>query len=108
MSQTRAPSRVADDLAELGIRAADGIAPSAEDTAVPVLPENWEALELFLELATQWVYDTGDGDRDRCRGLSYPAVYGHPRYARLDFDTQEARLKQIRLLEIGALRAMKD
>ena len=39
-------------------------------------------------------------------GLEYPAVYGHPSFARLDPDTQETLMDQIQHLEAGALEVM--
>ncbi len=42
----------------------------------------------------------------RYQGLDYSAVYGHPRYARLEPGEQAERLEQLQQIEIGALEGL--
>nr|WP_183388643.1 DUF1799 domain-containing protein [Halomonas organivorans] len=93
-------------------RAADaeafGIAPPddpPEETLCEVWAEHWPALELFTALRTQWQVIAGMGGVVY-RGLDYQALYGHPRYARLDYDAQGEMLEQIQQLEAGALEGL--
>lgn len=93
-----------DDLSALGIRVADGIAPSDEEVDVPVLPENWEALELFLACATQWRHVPMGG----VTGLDYTALYSVMAMHQVAATEQRERLAQVQRIERGALQAMKD
>jgi len=42
------------------------------------------------------------------QGLDYAAVYGHPRFARLDYDDQDERLAQLQHIEAGAREALNE
>nr|WP_299312955.1 DUF1799 domain-containing protein [uncultured Halomonas sp.] len=70
-----------------------------------VWSEHWPALELFLGLRTQWRIVAGMAGA-RYQGLDYSAVYGHPRYARLEPGEQAERLEQLQQIEIGALEGL--
>ncbi|WP_185856312.1 DUF1799 domain-containing protein [Vreelandella populi] len=69
--------------------------------------EHWPALELFLAMRTQWrVVASMAGERRQ--GIDYNALYGHPKYARLDYDAQDTLLAQIQHIEAGALAVMSE
>tara|TARA_R100001039_G_C1842706_1_gene103415 strand:+ start:1721 stop:2059 length:339 start_codon:yes stop_codon:yes gene_type:complete len=72
-----------------------------------VWEEHWPALELFLAMRTQWRVVAGMGGAHH-QGIDYTALYGHPKYARLDYDEQDALLAQIQHIEAGALAALND
>ncbi|WP_268249108.1 DUF1799 domain-containing protein [Salinicola rhizosphaerae] len=67
-----------------------------------VLPENWVALELFLDCSTQWRQAPMGG----LTGLDYSAVYVVMQIHAVPPDEGRDRLQQIRLLERGALNEM--
>ncbi|WP_185858901.1 DUF1799 domain-containing protein [Vreelandella nanhaiensis] len=67
--------------------------------------EHWPALELFLAMRTQWRVVAGMAGAQH-QGIDYTALYGHPKYARLGFDEQDALLAQVQHIEAGALSAM--
>lgn len=69
--------------------------------------EHWPALELFLAMRTQWRVVAGMTGAQR-QGIDYNALYGHPKFARLDYDAQDALLAQIQHIEAGALAAMSE
>lgn len=69
--------------------------------------EHWPALELFLAMRTQWRVIAGMAGAQH-QGIDYTALYGHPKFARLDFDAQDALLAQIQHIEAGALAAMSE
>lgn len=69
--------------------------------------EHWPALELFLAMRTQWRVVAGMAGAHR-QGIDYNALYGHPKFARLDYDAQDALLAQIQHIEAGALAAMNE
>ena|GEM_PF-1479024 len=69
--------------------------------------EHWPALELFLAMRTQWRVVAGMGGAHH-QGIDYTALYGHPKFARLGFDEQDALLAQIQHIEAGALDALND
>lgn len=60
---------------------------------------------MFTACTTQWRVIAGMGGA-QYQGLEYPAIYGHPRFARLDFDSQDELLEQIRRIEAGALNIL--
>ncbi|WP_187776098.1 DUF1799 domain-containing protein [Salinicola corii] len=70
-------------------------------------PEHWDALQVFLACGTQWRTIAG-AKSIIYQALDYTAVYGHPRYARLDYDEQERRLAQVQEIERGALEVIND
>ena len=95
------------------VRAADaavlGIASPTDDapTTYAIWREQWPALELFLALRTQWRIIAGMAGAQH-QGLDYTALYGHPKYARLDYDEQEKLLAQIQHIESGAVAALNE
>jgi len=56
---------------------------------------------------TQWRVAVGMGGA-HYQGLDYAAVYGHPRFARLDYDDQDERLAQLQHIEAGAREALNE
>jgi hypothetical protein len=72
-----------------------------------VWEEHWPALELFLAMRTQWRVVAGMGGAQH-QGIDYTALYGHPKFARLGFDEQDALLAQVQHIEAGALAALND
>lgn len=69
--------------------------------------EHWPALELFLAMRTQWRVVAGMAGAHH-QGIDYNALYGHPKYARLDYDEQDTLLGQIQHIEAGALSALNE
>lgn len=69
--------------------------------------EHWPALELFLAMRTQWRMAIGMAGGQRL-GIDYTSLYGHPKFARLDYDEQDKLLAQIQHIEAGALAAMNE
>lgn len=69
--------------------------------------EHWPALELFLAMRTQWRVIAGMAGAQH-QGIDYTALYGHPKFARLDFDEQDERLAQVQHIEVGALAQLND
>ncbi|OLO06879.1 hypothetical protein BTW08_15415 [Salinicola sp. MH3R3-1] len=69
-----------------------------------VLPENWDALELFLDCATQWKHAPMGG----LTGLDYAAVRVVMEIHTVPPAEFRDRFQQIRLLERGALKAMRE
>ncbi|WP_447043970.1 DUF1799 domain-containing protein [Vreelandella sp. H-I2] len=69
--------------------------------------EHWPALELFLAMRTQWRMVIGMAGGQRL-GIDYTSLYGHPKFARLDYDEQDQLLVQIQHIEAGALAAMNE
>lgn len=69
-----------------------------------VLPENWDALELFLACATQWRYAPMGG----ATGLDYTALQSVMTMHQVPATEQRERLAQVQRIERGALQAMKD
>lgn len=80
---------------------------TATPEAFEVWEEHWPALELFLAMRTQWRVIAGMGGAHH-QGIDYTALYGHPKYARLDYDDQDKLLGQIQHIEAGALAALND
>ncbi|WP_286903106.1 DUF1799 domain-containing protein [Vreelandella sedimenti] len=72
-----------------------------------VWEEHWPALEIFLAMRTQWRVIAGMSGAQH-QGIDYTALYGHPKFARLDYDEQDKLLAQIQHIEVGALAAMND
>lgn len=69
--------------------------------------EHWPALELFLAMRTQWRMAIGMAGGQRL-GIDYTSLYGHPKFARLDYDEQDELLGQIQHIEAGALAAFNE
>ncbi|WIX35033.1 DUF1799 domain-containing protein [Salinicola sp. JS01] len=67
-----------------------------------VLPENWSALEIFLDCSTQWKHAPMGG----LTGLEYPAVRTVMEFHAVPLAEMRERFKQVRLLERGALNEM--
>lgn len=67
---------------------------------IPVWPENWQALEVFLACSTQWRYITGYGGVV-CQGLDYPAVESILRLLKIDNGCE--MLNALQVMEIAAL-----
>lgn len=72
-----------------------------------VWKENWPALELFNALRTQWRVIAGMGGVHH-QGIDYTALYGHPKFSRLDHQEQDALLAQIQHIETGALDTLNE
>jgi|TARA_R110001583_G_scaffold192029_1_gene358073 hypothetical protein len=72
-----------------------------------VWEEHWPALELFLAMRTQWRTATGMAGGQRL-GIDYTSLYGHPKFAHLDYDEQDKLLAQIQHIEAGALAAFNN
>lgn len=72
-----------------------------------VWEEHWPALELFLAMRTQWRTAIGMAGGQRL-GIDYTSLYGHPKFARLDYEEQDNLLAQIQHIEAGALAAMNE
>jgi len=58
-------------------------------------------------MRTQWRVVAGMGGAHH-QGIDYTALYGHPKFARLGFDEQDALLAQVQHIEAGALTALND
>jgi hypothetical protein len=82
----------------IGLRPEDFTAPS-----VDVWPENWPALKLFTRIATQW--RTGAAGPV---GLDYTVVYREMDRLKLDEGEQDEMMAAIRVIEVAALRAMRE
>nr|WP_280951087.1 DUF1799 domain-containing protein [Salinicola sp. RZ23] len=67
-----------------------------------VLPENWAALELFLDCATQWRQAPMGGPT----GLDYAALRTVMEFHAVPTGEIRERFHQVRLLERGALTEM--
>ena len=77
--------------------------PAAEDRAMPVLPENWEALEVFSACATQW---RRGGMEGQMSGLDYGAVESARRMMGVE-DMRDC-FERVRWIERGALAQVAD
>ncbi|MGP5324930.1 DUF1799 domain-containing protein [Vreelandella titanicae] len=98
---------VKDDLAALGITLAGELAEEAESAAAEpdqfdVLPENWDAVQIFLRCSCQWRY-RGDGQRE---ALDVQAVISVISLYQLPPAEQLERLDQVQLIELGAINFM--
>lgn len=58
-------------------------------------------------MRTQWRIIAGMSGAHH-QGLDYTALYGHPKFARLDYDAQDKLLCQVQHIEAGALAAKSD
>jgi len=102
---------VAQDLAALGVQGAelpDWMLELAAEDDFGVLPENWDAVNLFLACTTQWLREVvSDGKHTRSLplGLRYEGVdVVLRRSCILDPDDAFARL---RVMEMAALREFR-
>ena len=58
-------------------------------------------------MRTQWRVVAGMSGAQH-QGIDYTALYGHPKFARLGFDEQDALLAQVQHIEAGALDALNE
>ncbi len=79
-------------------------ADEAPSDVFEVLPENWDALGLFLDCATQWRHAPMGG----LTGLDYTAVRTVIEFHDVPANHRTERFQQSRLLERGALDAMRE
>ncbi|UXZ55831.1 DUF1799 domain-containing protein [Halomonas sp. 7T] len=101
---------VKDDLAALGITLGGELAEEAEAAAAEpdlfeVLPENWEAVQIFLRCCYQWRYRAMDGQRE---ALDVKAVISVINLYQLPPEQQLERLDQVQLIETGAINFMNQ
>jgi len=86
-----------------------GLAPEAlpdeaeEETDYRVLPENWEAVQVFIRCATQWRYA---GMAGQPTGLDYPALESVMRMRGVD-DLADT-FDRIRIMEGEVLRVLRE
>jgi len=99
------PDALADELAEFGapdsIRA-QLVERQRQQREFGVLPENWDACQLFQRLATQWRVGMAGPV-----GLDYNTAFGLMDRRGYDYPRQDELLDQLRLIERGALQAMQ-
>lgn len=99
---------VATALAAFGAREHD-VAVARERAAEPefeVYPENWDAVQLFLALSTQWravAFGTMASARVLHTGLDYTAVESVARLTGIPRSRRAAVFQQIRVMEEAAL-----
>ncbi|WP_372373236.1 DUF1799 domain-containing protein [Vreelandella venusta] len=101
---------VAEDVAALGITLAGELAEEAEEAAAEpdqfaVLPENWDALQIFLRCCRQWLFRGMEGKRE---ALDVQAVVSVISLYQLPPAEQLERLDQVQLIELGALSVMNS
>lgn len=96
------PGGLESDLAAFGIDA-DAASFESDEADYLVLPENWEALQLFLKCATQWRHAGMTGVRT---GLDYPSVEAVMRITGVQ--DQADVFWRLQLIERGALEAFQD
>ncbi|WIX31252.1 DUF1799 domain-containing protein [Salinicola sp. JS01] len=80
----------------------DDLELTEEPTEFEVLPENWPALEIFLDCSTQWKHAPMGGPT----GLDYPALKMVMEFHAVAPTEFRERFGQVRLLERGALNEM--
>ena len=82
--------------------AAAGFAPEDYDCdVIDVWPENWDTVQFFLSLPTQWRY--GMSGRT---GLDYTAVLAMLREMRLPREQRDRIFAGVQVMEIAALEEM--
>lgn len=98
---------VKDDLAALGITLAGELAEAAaaEPDHFDVLPENWDAVQIFLRCCRQWLFRGMEGQRE---ALDVQAVISVISLYQLPPAEQLERLDQVQLIERGALSVMNQ
>ncbi|SDJ24139.1 Phage related hypothetical protein [Vreelandella titanicae] len=101
---------VKEDLAALGITLGGELAEAAEAAAAEpdhfeVLPENWDAVQIFLRCCRQWLFRGMDGHRE---ALDVQAVISIISLFHLTPKQQLERLDQVQLIERGALSVMNQ
>lgn len=99
---------VKEDLSALGITLAGELAEEAEEAAAEpdlfeVLPENWEAVEIFQLCCRNWIFKGMGGDRE---GLDVTAIVSVLSLYELPPAEKRKRLHQVQLIELGALSVM--
>ena len=77
--------------------------PSAEETAFGVWPENWQAVEVFLAMGTQWSRDMGGA----VTGLRYEALPVVERRLGICRSQSAAVFHGIRIMERVAIEIMR-
>jgi hypothetical protein len=80
-----------------------------EDDLFEVFPENWEAVNLFLRLDTQWrrsLMPCGQGFISRAAGIDYTALESLMRMHRIEDMTD--CFDRVRTMELAALEAMAE
>lgn len=91
------------DLAAFGLDAPVTDFEHEEDGDYHVLPENWDALELFIECERQWRLAGMEGVRV---GLDYTAVASVMSIN--EIENQRDVFRRLRDIEAGALEAMQE
>lgn len=86
-----------------GELAEEAEAAEAEPDQFAVLPENWEAVQIFLRCCRQWLSRGMEGKRE---GLDVQAVVSVISLYQLPPAEQLERLDQVQLIELGALSVM--
>ena len=76
-----------------------------DDDDFEVWPENWPAVQLFMELGTQWRVAAGMGGLAYL-GLDYAAVIAYLRGLRVP--EWRERLKELRVMELAAVKAQAE
>nr|WP_276316041.1 DUF1799 domain-containing protein [Halomonas titanicae] len=93
----------------MGITLAGELAEESEEEVesdlFEVLPENWEAVKVFIRCCRQWVFRGMEGHRE---GLDVQAVISVISLYQLDPAEQLERLDQVQLIERGALLVMNQ
>lgn len=75
-----------------------------DDQGLEIMPENWQAVELFCFCNTQWSF-TDSGTR---LGLNYPSVMAVLQAHRIPAHQHGRLLAQIRLIELGTLAELRE
>jgi len=88
-----------------GELAEEAEAAEAEPDLFDVLPENWDAVEIFLRCCYQWRYRAMDGARE---ALDVQAVISVISLYQLPPEQQLERLDQVQLIELGATNFMNQ
>jgi len=86
-----------------GELAEEAEAAEAEPDLFEVLPENWDAVQIFLRCCYQWRYRAMDGARE---ALDVQAVISVISLYQLPPAEQLERLDQVQLIELGATNFM--
>lgn len=98
MSDAELDALVAPDAAEK-IRQSEAASTVSD---VPVLPENWPALQLFLSCSTQWRYAPMGG----ITGLDYQALAAIMEMRQVLPDERGTLLEQVQWIERGVLESI--
>lgn len=71
-----------------------------------VWPENWDSLDFFIQLNTQWNVVSGMGG-ERVSGLNYQAVEAMMRIKSIPRNKKESLFNDLRLMENAALEVLQ-